>query len=262
MTTVGIMQGRLSPAGARAQAFPVKTWREEFSAASRCGFDAIEWLLTDESLDDNPFWTQHRDIAAMSRQSGVMVTSVLADFVIARGHQAALQWLPRMFDAALGLGARVCVLPYLEQSTWRDADDASRVLDTLAPSIAAAVSAGLTVAIESDWSAAELVAALDRSGASVGVCVDSGNSAAAGRRPADEARTLKTKLVHVHLKDRPVGRSSVMLGEGDAHIPAVLAALHEIRYGGVIVLETPRGDDPQQSAAVNLAFVRQCAGPA
>ena len=57
MNQIGIMQGRLSPPVAgRLQAFPWKSWEEEFDHARLCGFDTIEWLFQADRHEENPIW--------------------------------------------------------------------------------------------------------------------------------------------------------------------------------------------------------------
>ena len=84
MNPIGIMQGRLSPAGARAQAFPRATWRAEFAQARELGFDRIEWLVASGGLDDNPLLIDANAVRAIVRDSGVRVDSVCADCFIER----------------------------------------------------------------------------------------------------------------------------------------------------------------------------------
>ena len=46
MKEIGIMQGRLlPPVGEHIQAFPAKSWREEFAIARECGLGMIEWIF-------------------------------------------------------------------------------------------------------------------------------------------------------------------------------------------------------------------------
>jgi len=67
----------------RLQAFPWKSWEEEFRHARACGFNTIEWLLFEaDGYEQNPIWTDsglekiHRLIAS----SGVQVRTLCADY--------------------------------------------------------------------------------------------------------------------------------------------------------------------------------------
>ena len=49
---IGIMCGRMSPQiDNKIQIFPASSWKNEFTAASECGFDSIEWIF---DLQKNP----------------------------------------------------------------------------------------------------------------------------------------------------------------------------------------------------------------
>src|SRR6266404_9886388 len=67
------------------QAFPWKSWEEEFCYARACGFDIIEWLFEADDYQQNLIWTKtglqkiRREIVA----SGVQVRSVCADYFMA-----------------------------------------------------------------------------------------------------------------------------------------------------------------------------------
>ena len=51
----GIMQGRLLPKyNNNFQAHPVGYWQDEFSIASKYGFDGIEFILDYDKFDLNP----------------------------------------------------------------------------------------------------------------------------------------------------------------------------------------------------------------
>lgn len=210
--------------------------------------------MTADSFDRNPLWTDTPRIVSAIRDTGVVVSSVLADFVIEQGYARCGDWLGRLHDAAAKIGAGVMVLPFLESQSWRDRDEARRALDAIVTASPRERMAG--IAIESDWRADDLTAVLDGVPEDIGICLDAGNCAAAGHVPSHEARILNTRVRHVHLKDRPFNAASVMLGHGDADIAAFLAAIHDVKYDGALILETPRGDDPERAATANLAVVR------
>src|SRR5262249_18789721 len=80
---IGIVQGRLSPpVPGRLQAFPSRTWREEFGRARTCGFSSLEWVFEADNYEQNPIWTQE-GVVAIRRQideTGVRVDSICADY--------------------------------------------------------------------------------------------------------------------------------------------------------------------------------------
>lgn len=90
---------------------------------------------------------------------------------------------------------------------------------------------------------------------SIGICLDTGHYAVAGGDPADFVQQHADRVVHIHLKDVDGGiarrhrsgklayRDAVLagmyrpLGDGDARIAEVVAALGARSYGGWFVLE-------------------------
>jgi len=261
---IGIMQGRLSPRGARPQSFPALTWPQEIEQARACGFDRLEWLVTGESLGHNPLWSPDGPLRLIQR-SGLRVASVCADCFITApivGVPAAnaidgLALLERIVTCAHRLGAGVVVLPLLEGNAIATGDDAAAVVAALAAPLLHARACGIRVALESDLPAPQLVDLVRSAGSDVlGVCYDTGNAAASGFDAAADLRAIGDRLFHVHIKDRRRNGGSVPLGEGDADFEAVFDGLRAVGYHGPIILETPPGDDPLTSARAHLAFVR------
>src|SRR5689334_5717466 len=79
---LGIMQGRLSsPVGDRIQAFPQRTWQNEFVIARQIGITAIEWIA-ESPLLSNPIWSPEGidEIRRCRTASGVQVHFICADY--------------------------------------------------------------------------------------------------------------------------------------------------------------------------------------
>lgn len=268
MRDVGIMQGRLSPAPAgRLQAFPERTWRQEFADARALGFAHIEWLVTADGLERNPLLSPDgiHAIRTLSTASCVRVPSVCADCFIARPfvrvpaeeREASARLLTRIVEQAARLGAGVVVVPVLEGAAVHDDRDACDLLGALREPRSRAADLGVRIALETDLPVDDVMRILDVSGTpALGACFDTGNAAALGRDVPADIRALASVLADVHVKDRRRGGSSVGLGTGDADLPGALGALAEIGYEGPLVLETPVGDDPRLAARKNLAVVR------
>lgn len=267
MNPIGIMQGRLSPRPeGRAQAFPAKTWRQEFTLARDCGFDCIEWLVTGEAVEANPLLDAHgpAEIRGAIEGSGVAVRSICADCFITspflRVSKAdrcrATRRLEQIVTAAGALGAGVIVVPVIEGNEIRNEADVVDLFDVMSAPLTLARRLGLHIALESDRRGAELAALIDRGGsASLGACVDLGNSVAAGNDLAADIRALGDKVFAVHVKDRARGGDSRMLGGGDVDFDGALVALADAGYSGPLILETPVGDNPAGHARANRAFL-------
>ena len=116
-----------------------------------------------------------------------------------------------------------------------------------------AEAADVTLALETTMDADTLSRLLDRiDSPAAGVYYDVANTTTFGFDAPAELRALGADVVMIHVKDT----DGQHLGEGRVPFDEVKAAIEEVGYDGWLVLETPRGDDPVESAKRNLAFTR------
>src|SRR5579862_1473707 len=142
MTRIAIMQGRLVPPEAgRFQSFPRERWRDEFAFAADAGLDAIEWIYDEYGEDANPLARASgiEEIKALSKQHGIAVVSVCADYFMDRplvrvsGPELArivdrLEWMLEQCKLA-GIGR--AVLPFVDHSRIETDHDAAQVVEVL-----------------------------------------------------------------------------------------------------------------------------------
>lgn len=267
MRTIGIMQGRLSPARKRLQSFPEETWESEFALAARLGFDALEWVLESERVEANPLLTGsgRKRIRELVAESGVEVVTVCANHFMdhrlsvadeneRRENVATLRrWLPMAAEA----GVKIFMLPVLERADVPTASEREILLSSLRDPLNDARRLGLRIALETERPAGEFAELLDSAGdPELGACYDCGNAAARGWDPVSDLATLGSRIFYIHIKDRPVGGGNVPLGSGAVDFPAFLSAVAGSEIGGPLVLETTPGDDPVSFAERHLRFVR------
>jgi L-ribulose-5-phosphate 3-epimerase len=267
MNAIGIMQGRLSHRqGQPVQSFPWMSWQEEFPLARACGFDRIEWLLTADRLDDNPIWTDEgvREIRRQITTTGVAVTSVCADCFIRRpfvgvsnderhGNEAVLE---RLVARCGQIGIEVVLIPLLEGGAIRDPGEGLTVLSSLGRALAMAEASSIQLGLESDMPAPTLRKLIDDSGSpALGAYYDVGNAVSGGHDVVADVHALAPVLCGVHLKDRKRDGGSTALGDGDVDFGAFIKALNAVGYSGPLILETPAGPDPLDSARKNRAFI-------
>jgi sugar phosphate isomerase/epimerase len=88
----------------------------------------------------------------------------------------------------------------------------------------------------------ELAAHLGTRGRELGLTLDVGHLLVTGDVPEDEQiRHCAERLVHVHLDDiRDRVHEHRPLGDGELNLPAVLNALADVGYGGMVALELSR----------------------
>jgi len=243
---IGILQGRLVPPwNGELQCFPQDRWEEEFFIARDCGFDSIELIAEADHNQDNPIWSAkgRRQIAELSRQTGVRATTLCADcfmtITFAREPEASLELLGRL----LTYGFERVVLPCVGPAKLGSLAEAERVFAR----VATLTGHGVELAIESTLPAETLANLIE--GAPLGVCYDTGNQTAMGYDIVSEIRTLGPRISHVHVKDkRRSDGQNVVLGTGDADLAGAFLALRAVGYAGEFTLETNRGNDPVETA--------------
>jgi L-ribulose-5-phosphate 3-epimerase len=253
MNQVGFMQGRLSPPReGYIQAFPLETWRDEFPNAGEAGLDCVEWIYELPTATVNPIRTAagRSEMRKLSEASHIAIWSVCADYFMAdlllepdgRPRLEPAAELDRLLVWAAELGCRYVLLPFVDASRLWPAQEAA-LPDALAPYLESSRRLGIELHLETDLPPARLAHLAARTGhPSLGINLDTGNSAALGYDPATEIAQIGSWLRSVHVKDRLRGGSSVPLGRGDADLDSYFRLLQELPYEGAYILQVARGE--------------------
>jgi hexulose-6-phosphate isomerase len=264
---IGVMQGRLSerPPG-KLQAFPWRSYREEFTAAAKLAFDSLEWIFELDGFEANPLWTEagRAEIRGLIQASGVRVDSICADYFMLRRlagePQDALAEsravLCRLIAHANEIGASRILIPLLESSAVDTPELQREVVESLQLAAPVAELHGVTLGLELEIAGhayAELVGRV--ASPSVRAYYDTGNSTARGFDIARDVEPLLESLHAVHIKDRVVGGSSQPLGEGAANFRGFFEVLARAGFRGGFVLQHYFDTDPLEAARRSLRFV-------
>ncbi len=88
--------------------------------------------------------------------------------------------------------------------------------------------------------------------------LDVGHIASCGYDTVEAVRKLAPYLKMVHLKDVAAagGEVNVLIGQGIAKIPAVMAELHKISYGGLVAIEYEKEGDVDADIQREVEFAR------
>jgi sugar phosphate isomerase/epimerase len=229
--------------------------------AAEVGFDGVEICIGGDYAE-SLLWQDGgpAQVKAAADDAGVAVCS-LSPGVFAQLHplvedEAKRDQGQRMMAETIALCAPLeteNILVPMFPRDFREWDEAA--WDTFAAGLRRladqAQTAGVTLALETTMDADTLVALLDRIGSpDCGVYYDTANTTNFGYDAPAELRQLGDRVAMIHVKDT----DGQHLGGGRVPFDAVKAAIAEIGYDGWLVLETPRGDDPVESATRNLAF--------
>jgi L-ribulose-5-phosphate 3-epimerase len=249
------MQGRLSPlVKKRIQAFPAKHWREEYAVAQKLGFESMEWTLDHENLAENPLMTPagREEIITLSKKHEISLRSVTGDCFMQAPfwkNQGSLQkQLQEEFlavvEACSKLKVSLLVLPLVDEGQLKNIAESKKLTDFLISNTGAFANYQIKIALETDFTPEAVAALLEPLDADVfGINYDIGNSAGLGYSYKDEFQCYGSQILHVHVKDRVLGGSTVPLGKGAADFPGVFRLLASLGYQGNFVLQTARAAD-------------------
>lgn len=257
----GVMQGRFTEKGGfYPQQFPWSNWEQEFDIAHRCGVDCIEWMFNGERYDENPMWTEQgrAAIRAAEERTGVTVRSMCANYFMdhALDGSGAPDVLARLVKAGEALGLDHIVLPLFGAS---EITDGARLRELFGVIGGLLSGRRIAVCIESDMPIDDqLSLCAGVAGNKVGICYDVGNAAGNGY---DYVRDIKKAdemgaLFEVHLKDKPYGGNSVMLGQGAVDFRSVFRALSG--SGCLLVFESYFADAVEDTMK-NIDYIRRIA---
>jgi len=236
---------------------------EALPLAAEIGFDGVEVCIGGDYAT-SLLWSDGgtEQVTAAAKAAGIVVSSLspgifsqLHPLVDDAGKQVEGRKLLGQCIALCGqLGCRGILVPMFPQdfAEWDDAKWTA-MADGFRGVAAKAEAAGVTLGLETMFDAKSLIALLDKIGSpAVGVYYDVANTTNRGYDAPAELRALGDRVVLIHVKDT----DQQHLGEGRVPFDEVKAAIADIGYDGWLVLETPRGDDPAESARKNLAFTR------
>jgi L-ribulose-5-phosphate 3-epimerase len=267
--TLGVMQGRLLPKyKGRYQAHPVGYWQQEFAIASQLKLDCIEFILDLEDRHLNPLMSVQgvTEIRAEIESSKVAVKSICADcFMDAKFHsdndneaKLAESLLEHLISIAPDLGVSNIVIPCVDRSSLTSESAAEKFVRGLSRPLELAAKNKVYLALETDLAPSPFHKLLSQfQNPWVSVNYDVGNSAALGYPFEEEFELYGTRMTDVHIKDRVLGGSSVILGKGAAKIDAVLSQIGKSKGHKHFVMQAFRDDEGLAVFTQQLTWVRE-----
>jgi len=207
-------------------------------AAKRIGLDGVQVDFGGGEQDLPLFDTDlQRRFLEASKQQGVEIASlamgVLNDVPYKSDPRAEL-WVAKAIDVSKAMGTRVILLAFFGKGDLvKDDKGIEAVVDRLRAAAPKAEKAGVTLAIESQLSAAQHLHILSRVGSpSLKVYYDVANSHAMGYDIYQEIRVLGSRICEFHAKD-----NDNLYGKGSIDFIKVRAAMDAIGYRGWLVME-------------------------
>lgn len=269
MNKIGIIQGRLSPRPfPKLQEYPKKTWEQEFYYAKEIGFDYIEWIFEQDEYEKNLLWTAEgrKKIRETIGKTGVSVESVCADYFLENpfyrrsGYslEEIVQKMNQVIEYTADIGAKVILLPVLENAELRSKEEKKVLMEALNQCINTLERCDVKIGFETELKNEEYYKlAYDFHSPNIGIYYDTGNCAFRGYDMKKDMEVLKDLLICVHVKDRVVGGGSVPLGTGDTNFKEGIPYLLDNGFEGNFTLQTYFEDKHLETAATNIEFMRK-----
>tara|TARA_B100000963_G_scaffold231741_1_gene202327 strand:+ start:6750 stop:7598 length:849 start_codon:yes stop_codon:yes gene_type:complete len=261
IVNLGFMQGRLSPIeNNQIQSFPWDNWEHEIAYADKLGFNIIEWTLDQENIYSNPFMNTEGQtkIKMLKKSNNVSIESLTADCFMQApfwksentNEKKMLQDIfIDVISAAKKLDIKYIIVPLVDNGSI---DSASQEDDLVNFLISIEKILGNTkILFESDLPPKKLEKFIGKfSEQYFGINYDTGNSASLGYDPAEEFFAYGNRILNVHLKDRPLGGSTVPLGEGDTDFSKIFNLLSNKNYSSNLILQAARAKDDNHDQAL------------
>lgn len=270
MNQIGVMQGRLTDKGGfYPQRFPTQNWKQEFVTAARIGFNCIEWMFNDEEWQNNPIVLDDEinELNHLSNETGISISAICANYFMQHciystdldERKRTEDILEKLIESARNIRCPNIVIPMFEESELLHANETvvkeiKKLLDDLA-------SDHIRILIESNVEAKILKEYIYRyESDAIGVCMDLGNIAGLGRNPQKEIEELGPLIKDVHIKDKKIAGTTVMLGKGDVKFDQCLHQLSQINYEGTYILESYYSNEAINDTERNYEFLKGVLG--
>jgi hexulose-6-phosphate isomerase len=262
---IGIMQGRLSPRiDGKIQAYPASTWQKEFEIAQEIGYAAIEWIV-EKPVEINALMTDSGkvEIKKVIASTGVRIDFVCADIFMQQPlvrmteetKSQNREYLLEILKNAKEVGAIGVEIPFVDNSSIKSETEKQEFIDVMEGAFKLAKDLDLKISLETDLpplAFKELLEDIDLD--YIQANYDIGNSASLGFNFNEELEAYGNRILNVHVKDRKLGGTTVLLGTGSADLQGVFIKLNEIGYAGGITMQAARGENDIDIAKEQLSY--------
>lgn len=255
MISIGFMQGRLSPMIDNIiQSFPWNSWQKELEIASKNNITTIEWTIDDNRLYENPLLTTKgiQEINYLTKKYQINIPSLTGDCFMQnpfwKSTGAQKEKLQNDFINILHgcskANISIVLIPLVDNGSIENDVQENNLLIFLSSQIELLKKLSLRICFESDFPPKKLKNFIDRYDDDLfGINYDTGNSASLGFDPNEEFLQYGDRVINVHIKDRPLGGTTVPLGEGDTNFSLIFRMLKKYKYHGNLIMQTARAKD-------------------
>ena len=156
---IGIMQGRLSPpTNNTIQAFPEKSWKNEFKLSQKIGVNSIEWVY--DTFERNPI--MEREISEINNYIAkfkIKINSICADYFMVnklfneseKNIEKNLKVLKELAINSKKIGAKIIEIPLVDSSSLKTEKNKKEFVTNLKKIIPEISDIGLIITLETDF---------------------------------------------------------------------------------------------------------------
>ena len=260
---LGIMQGRLSDKpGQSLQSFPYLTWKDEFFLARNFGLDHIEYLVDDVYDTLNPITNKEgrNQIAQLSKESNIKVNSLCAhtfisdNFLDPSNNSNIILKFEKIIEWCKQLNINYINVPIdgLSNKKFDELKNIIVLFDQLK------IPKSINILIETDLSAEVVKIFLSALKVkNVNIVYDLGNANALKFNFVKDFKILHKNICEIHLNDRSSKEgNSCRLGSLDTPFKKIASELNQLRWSGLVTLETPIFTNWKEEAVHNISFAK------
>ena len=246
------MLGRLSPPiQNKIQAFPQKTWREEFEKASNLGFELIEWICDSDLKNPIYFENNVDEIKKLSKKHDVKINSLCADFFMENllfnvsefELNRNISVLKKLIKTCSLVGIQIIEIPLVDSSSLKTEEHRKEIIKNLEPVLPKFQDHGMILNLETDMNPKLFDRVLTQFNHPViKANYDVGNSTSLGYDIKEELEILKHWIKNIHVKDKKTNGNTVPLGTGDVDFDLFFTTLKKIEYNSDLIIQGARED--------------------
>lgn len=248
MIQLSLIQGRLTPSlGRGIQFFPrgQGEWEREFELAPSAGIAHIQWVCEADNILFTKEWQE--EVREVMKRTGITVRNMDLHELLTKTdittHPDEL--FEKICSGLSAINSGTVELPMVEASSLLPQETYESRVAALRRFVAIAKKYNVPVAVETDLGPTAL-AALVEEVSDITVVYDVGNSAGMGYDMKEELSAYGKHVSNVHIKDKPVGGTTVPLGTGSVDFAKLFSLLRKINYTGAVTLQAAREEDGKE----------------
>jgi sugar phosphate isomerase/epimerase len=202
---------------------------------------------------------------SISEKTGIITTTVCADYFMAAPLHSldesvanqSIKILRELLVSSERLGITDIIIPCVDQSSLSSSEAVGRLVNNVRPMLDIAGKAGIKLNLETDLGPHDFFELLEKFDSKhVTVNYDIGNSAALGFDSIEELDAYGDRITDIHIKDRTLNGSSVILGQGNANFDRFFQKLKEFNYKGPFIMQAYRDDEGVEVFKRQLKWIR------